>query len=521
MSNTPQNKYGKVFLVGAGPGDPGLFTIKAKEVLSKADVVVYDYLASTRLLDYAPEQAERIYVGKKGGCHILEQDEINLLIIEHAKQGKSVVRLKGGDPFIFGRGGEEAEELVEAGIPFEIVPGITAAIAASAYAGIPLTHRRYTTSVAFITGHEDPTKEKSSIDWAKISTGVGTLVFYMGIKNLPHIVESLVSNGRSPETPVAVIRWGTTLRQETVIGKLNNIVDLVTQKGLKPPAITVVGGVVDLHSSLSWFENKPLFGRRILVTRTREQASELVRELEELGAACEEFPTIEIVPPDSWEQLDMAIKGLEEFDWVIFTSVNGVKNFLTRLRVVGKDLRSLGKCKLGAIGPKTAELLEKVYLRPDFVPSEYRAEGIIDGLIELGVAGKKVLIPRAEVAREILPEKLAEAGAHVRMVPAYKTIKPSDSRREHVLKLLKDKEIDMITFTSSSTVTNFIDILACDNIDSLLNGVDIASIGPITADTATKNGILTTVMPAQYTIEDMVEAIKAFYSTKSDRKSQG
>ncbi|MEW5949969.1 MAG: uroporphyrinogen-III C-methyltransferase [Thermodesulfobacteriota bacterium] len=509
-----QMKSGKVFLVGAGPGDPGLITVKAREVLGEAEVVIYDYLASKRHLDYVPEEAERIYVGKKGGCHTMAQGDINQLIVERAGEGKRVVRLKGGDPFIFGRGGEEAEELVAAGVPFEVIPGVTSGIAAAAYAGIPLTHRRYTTNVAFITGHEDPTKEESGIAWDKIATGIGTLVFFMGVKNLPHIVENLVANGRSPETPCAVIRWGTTLKQETVVGRLLDIVQLVKEKGLKPPAITVVGEVVGLRECLSWFENKPLFGRSIVVTRTREQASDLVRRLEELGAACEEFPTIRIVPPDSWEPLDKAIKDIKEFDWVIFTSVNGVKNFLLRLKAVGGDLRSLSACKVAAIGPKTAEMLEDLYLKLDFVPSEYRAEGIIEGLKALGIAGKKALIPRAEVAREILPEKLAEAGAKVKVVPAYKTVKPEAEEAEALVKLLEGREIDMVTFTSSSTVSNFVEMLGRDRVAFLLKGVDIACIGPVTAETAQKFGIQTQVMPQEYTIDSMVQSIEAFYRDK-------
>lgn len=513
MKEVSKNR-GKVFLVGAGPGDPGLFTLKAKEVLAEADVVVYDYLASKRLLDYAPDKAERIYVGKKGGCHVLEQGDINQLIIAKAREGKVVARLKGGDPFIFGRGGEEAEELVAAGLPFEIVPGITSAIAVPAYAGIPLTHRKYTTSVAFITGHEDPTKSESNIAWDKISTGIGTLVFFMGVKNLPHIVDNLISNGRSPDTPVAVIRWGTTAHQEKVIGNLANIVDLVTRKGLKPPAITVVGEVVGLHEKLSWFESKPLFGRRIVVTRTREQASELVERLEKLGAACEEFPTICIVPPESWEPLDDSIKRIKEFDWIVFTSVNGVSNFLGRLKALGLDLRSLNHCKIAAIGPKTAEVLENVYILPDYVPSEYRAEGIIEGLKKAGVNGMKILIPRAETAREILPQKLAEAGAHVDIIPAYRTVKPEARERDRLVKLFKNKEIDMITFTSSSTVSNFVDIMGRESINELLEGVVVVSIGPITVDTAREYGISTDVMPERYTIAEMVSSIELYYQNQ-------
>jgi uroporphyrinogen III methyltransferase/synthase len=290
-------KPGKVYLIGAGPGDPGLMTLKGKEILSRADVIIYDYLANKAFLEYGKPEAELIYVGKKGGDHTMGQADINRLIVEKSKAGNSVARLKGGDPFIFGRGGEEAQELVAEGVPFEVVPGITSAISVPAYAGIPLTHRDHTATVAFVTGHEDPFKEKSNIHWDKLATGVGTLVFLMGVGNLSKIAENLVRHGRSPETPVAVIRRGTVAEQKTVSGTLDNIAEKVKEAGLKPPAIIVVGDVVGLREELNWFETKPLFGKRIVVTRAREQASGFLQKLSDLGAECIQFPTIEIVPP--------------------------------------------------------------------------------------------------------------------------------------------------------------------------------------------------------------------------------
>src|SRR3990172_10616319 len=332
---------GKVYLIGAGPGDPGLITVKAVECIKGADVVVYDYLANKKFLEYAREKAEIIYVGKIGGAHTLPQDKINELIIEKAKKGKIIARLKGGDPFIFGRGGEEAEEIVGAGIDYEVVPGVTAGVAAAAYAGIPLTHRDFTTTVAFITGHEDPMKDESNIYWDKISTGIGTLVFYMGIGNLEPNMKKLMENGRSPDTPVALIRWGTTAQQETLVGSISDIAEKAKKVNFKAPAITVVGGVVSLRNKLRWFDERPLFGKRVIVTRSREQASDFSVLLEKNGAEPIEFPTIETVRPKDWKEIDRAIKNLPKYDWAIFTSVNGVKYFVERLKKFDKDIREL------------------------------------------------------------------------------------------------------------------------------------------------------------------------------------
>ena len=502
---------GKVILAGAGPGDPGLLTLRAREAIESAEVLIYDYLANPKFLEYAPKGAAIYYVGKKGGDHTLPQEEINLLIIREAEAGKRVVRLKGGDPFIFGRGGEEAEELVQKGIDFEVIPGVTAGSAASAYAGIPLTHRDFTSTVAFITGHEDPTKPDSSIAWDKIATGIGTLVFYMGIKNLPNIVENLVKNGRSPETPVAVIRWGTTSRHQSVTGTLATIVEIVKKKGIQPPAITVVGEVISLKKQLDWFEKRPLFGKNIIVTRAREQASDFAEMLRAQGANAIQFPTIQIVPPSSWAPLDAAIARLEEYRWVLFTSVNGVSYFIERLKHHGKDIRDLKGIKICAIGPKTAEGIEKFGVRVDFVPAEYRAEGIIDGMGKEDLKGQRLLLPRAREAREILPEKLAEMGAVVDVVEAYQTVKP-EGNREEIRTLLQNGEAHMITFASSSTVTNFIDMFEKGEAQELLKKVPVACIGPITEKTARDHGLIPAVTPEKYTLEAMTQAITRYFS---------
>jgi uroporphyrinogen III methyltransferase / synthase len=501
---------GKVYLVGAGPGDIGLFTLRGRELLEQAEVVIYDYLANEELLKFARPDAERIYVGKKGGDHTVPQKGINEILVEKGLD-HMVVRLKGGDPFVFGRGGEEAQELVAHGIPFEVVPGVTAAVAVPAYAGIPLSHRDYTAGMAFVTGHEREDQGNSKINWDKLATAVGTLVFFMGVKNLPEICHSLISHGRRPQTPVAVIRWGTTPDQKTVIGTLENIAERVEAAQLKPPAITVVGEVVQLRSELNWFEARPLFGRRIVITRAREQASEFKALLGALGAECIEFPTIEIAPPPSWEPLDSAIDRLSRYDWAIFTSVNGVRCFMERLWAAGRDLRHLGGIKLAAIGPKTAEALEKSGLRPDLVPKEYKAEALLEGLSGERAAGKRFLMPRAMVARDVLPDTLRQWGAEVDVVPAYETVLPS-ARSSEILARFHKGTIDCVTFTSSSTVSNFFSLFDRAEILAHLNRITIASIGPITTQTAEGYGLKVNIQPSDYTIQALSEAICKHFS---------
>ncbi len=497
---------GIVYLVGAGPGDPGLITVKGMECIKKADVLVYDRLAGTRLITFAKPDAELIYVGKSPVRHAMKQHEINQLLVDKAKQGLTVTRLKGGDPFVYGRGGEEAETLVENGIKFEVVPGITSAVAVPAYAGIPVTHRDATSSLAIITGNEDPTKEDSNIAWDKISTGIGTLVFLMGMGNLSMICAKLTEYGRSPETPVALVRWGTRPEQRTLVGTLKDIARKAAEANFKNPAVIVVGEVVKLREKLAWFENKPLFGKRVLVTRSREQASVLSRKIEQLGGEPWEFPTIDVIEPEDYTPLDTAVSNLAAYQWVIFTSVNGVKYFFNRLRAMKKDVRALNGVKICAIGPKTREALEERGLMVDYVPGEYRAEEIIAGLTGKVKPGDRILLPRADIARRILPEALTEMGAEADEVTAYRTVLGAGNAKL-LREMLEQKKINVITFTSSSTVRNFVKLIGADNLTDLLSGVMVASIGPITSNTARELGIDVTVEASEYTINGLIDAI--------------
>ncbi len=500
-----------VYLVGAGPGDPGLITVKGNDCIRRADVIVYDYLAAPRLLEAARPDAEIIYVGKKGGEHTLPQEQINALLVEKARAGKVVTRLKGGDPFIFGRGGEEAEALIERGIAFEIVPGVTSAIAAPAYAGIPLTHRKFTATVAFVTGHEDPAKPGSRIDWAALARGIGTRVFLMGVKNLPFIVERLVENGCPEKTPVALVRWGTTPRQETVSGTLATIVERVRAAGLKAPAIIVVGDVVGLRESMQWFEKRPLFGRRIVVTRAREQASDLLEKLSALGAECIQSPTIRVDPLTDVTALDAAIDQLAAYDWLIFTSVNGVEHFFDRLFARGKDVRALPPgIRTAVIGPATAQRLRAYGITSDIVPENYRAESVVAAFSREAVAGRRVLLPRAAEAREVLPAELSRMGARVDEIAVYQT-RLDETSADHLRERLAAGEVDMVTFTSSSTAKNFASLLPAEAIETWMKGVAVASIGPITTRTAEALGFTVHATADRYTIDGLCEAICDFY----------
>lgn len=494
MSNTT-----KVYLIGAGPGDPKLFTVKGVEALSKADVVVYDRLVHPTILKHVRPDAEMIYVGKASSQHTMKQEDINRLLVEKAKEGKIVARLKGGDPYVFGRGGEEAEELVSEGILFEEVPGITSAIAVPAYAGIPVTHRKLCSALGIITGHEDPAKTESSIKWDKIATGIDTLVFLMGVENLPNIVSELVKNGRPKETPVALIRWGTRAEQKTLVGTLADIVQRVQETGFKSPAVTIVGAVVELRETLRWFDNRPLFGKKIIVTRSREQASALSERLESLGADVVEFPVIRIVPISNQQP---AVSDRQSYDWIIFTSANGVEHFIKRLKDVGLDVRAMGGAKLAAIGPATAAALENYGLKVDYVPSEFVAEAAVRDFPE-DPKGKKILIPRAKEARETLPDKLAELGAEVTVVPVYETVL-EDSDAESVREMIEAGEVDAVTFTSSSTVRNFVSLIGDTK---LPENTTIACIGPITAETAKEVGLEPDIVAEEYTIDGLVEAL--------------
>jgi uroporphyrinogen III methyltransferase/synthase len=483
----------KVYLVGAGPGDPELITVKGRRLLSQAQVVFYDHLANAALLDLAPPSAERIYVGKKKSAHAFSQEEISAMLIERARQGLTVVRLKGGDPFIFGRGGEEAEALADAGIPFEIVPGVTTPLGIAAYTGVPLTHRDHTSAVTFVTGHA-----VDAIDWAKVGHSE-TLVVFMGLTTFPAIAHQLIAHGRSPETPAMAVRWATRPDQHTVNGTLASLPQLLA--GMKPPATIVIGEVVRLRAKLDWFERLPLFGKRIVVTRAREQAGALSPHLTALGAGVIELPTIEIRPPADLAPLTRAIAALDTYDWLIFTSANGVRFFIDQL----DDLRKL-RAKICAIGPATRDAVEALHVKVDLMGTEYVAEGLIAAFAPYDLAGKRILLPRAAVARDLVPTELARRGAHVDVVEAYRTVAP-ESLAETGREVLATHP-DCITFTSSSTVQNLVDAVGAE----ALRGIPAASIGPITTRTARDLGVEIAAQAKVFTVEGLIEAVQGLLS---------
>jgi uroporphyrinogen III methyltransferase/synthase len=505
---------GTVYLVGAGPWDPGLITVKGLACIREADVILFDYLANERLLNHARPDAEIVYVGKKGGERgEKKQARITEQLIRKAREGKSVVRMKGGDPTFFGRGAEEAEALVEAGVPFEIVPGVTAGIAAPAYAGIPVTHRDFSSMFTAVPGHEDPTKEESAVDWHALAALPGTIVFYMGARRIGEIAQKLIECGKSPETPVAAIRWGTSAEQRTLVATLAEIGDKARDANLEPPVLTVIGDVVRLREKLAWFEKKPLFGRRVLVTRARAQASELTERLESLGAAVTEMPVIEIVPADDYGLLDDAISQIDGFDWIIFTSVNAVAHFFGRLRATGGDARRLKGVDICAIGPATRERLLQEGVLPDLCPPKYTTESILSELRKNhSVDGKKILLPRADIAPPALAEGLKELGATVVEAVAYKTIATARDA-ELVAGRLERGGIDVVTFTSSSTVLNFARALG-EAKDRISADIRYASIGPATSATARDAGFPVAWEATEQTIPGLVAAIAAGLSAE-------
>ncbi len=502
-----------VYLVGAGPGDAQLITVKGLQCIRDADVIIYDRLVNPSLLIHGKVDAELIYVGKSPDRHTMKQEEINSLLVKKAQEGKSVVRLKGGDPFVFGRGGEEAEILSQNDIPFEVIPGISSAIAAAAYAGIPITHRRMASSFAVVTGHESQVKDRTQVRWNKLATGVDTLVFLMGMRNLSFIVEQLLKNGRPNTEPVALIQWGTTPEQQTLVGNLENIVEIAAKENFKSPAVIIVGEVVTLREKLAWFEKKPLFGKRVFITRPRHQAENMAKLIAALGGEPFLFPTIEIVPPGDFTQMDDAIEGIERYRWIVFTSINGVEAFFERLRFLEKDIRTLSGIQFCCIGPKTKAALQKFCLNVDYVPKEYIAEAVAEGLKDKLQKGERVLLPRAEIAPDALTKRLEEMGVAVDEVTAYKTIQPqarsaSDYTRFQLTReFFAQRKIDILTFTSSSTVTNFVNIIGISEFDELLKGVIVACIGPVTAKTAEDLGIPVHVVAKEYTIEGLIAAI--------------
>ncbi|HEX2924227.1 MAG TPA: uroporphyrinogen-III C-methyltransferase [Chloroflexota bacterium] len=497
---------GMVFLVGAGPGDQGLLTVRGADLLRRADVVVYDRLVNPVLLDlYVRDEAERVYVGKASDHHTMKQEEINALLLAKALEGKVVVRLHGGDPVVFGRGGEEAASLAEAGIPFEVVPGITSAVAAPAYAGIPVTHRGYTSSFSVLTGHERADGAESRVCWEKLATGAGTLVLLMGLANLQTIVDELLQHGRPLDTPVALIRWGSWPQQETITGMLCDIAEKARAVELQPPVVIVVGNVVDLRESLRWWDNRTLSGKRVLVTRTRHQASSLASLLRDQGADPVEVPVLKIVPPESFDEIDRCILRLGGYDWVAFTSGNGVGIFMSRVKALGLDARAFGKARLAAIGPATAEELARHGLRADLVPEEYVAERLAEAMLARGMAGRRVLLPRAGEAREVLSDILEECGAIVDRVVCYNTL-PALEGADVLRRELASGRIDAVTLASSSTVEYLMEMLGADAI-ALLDRAVIACIGPITAATARKLGLRVDVEASEHTIPGLVKAL--------------
>ncbi len=504
-------KQGKVYLIGAGPGDIGLLTVKGMRCLQKAETVVYDFHLNAQILNYINRDAEFIYAGKRGGHHAMTQDQINQALIDKAKEGKLVCRLKGGDPFVFGRGGEEAELLVAEGIEFEVIPGISSSIAAPAYAGIPLTHRKYSSSFSVITGNEDMTKTESTIEWAALASGFDTLVFLMGVKNIQNITRKLVEHGKHPDTPAAVVRWGTRPDQKTVVGTLSDIAGQVKEEHIRPPAVMIVGNVVKLRDTLKWYEKKPLFGNRILITRnyTEEYAP-----LEDLGAEIFEFPTIKVVPPDSFASLDGAIDLIDSYNWLVFTSANGFKFFMERFLAKNRDIRDLKGIKLCAIGAKTAEALGIYGLKVDIIPEEFNAEGLVETFLkEAGsrkpenksLKGIRILLPRAEAAREVFPKKVRDLGGEIDTPAAYCTVKP-EKHGKRLKRFLQEGRISVATFTSAATFTNFIEMMG-DDAMGLLKPAAIAAIGPVTKQAINKAGLTVSIVPKEATIKAMVDAI--------------
>ena len=508
-------KEGTVYLAGSGPGDPGLLTVRALELLKLCDCIVYDALVTPEILSLANAGAEKVYVGKRGSQHAVEQPDINRILLEKAQAGKCVLRLKGGDPYLFGRGAEEALYLLDHGVKVSVIPGVTAGIAAPAYAGIPVTHREHASAVAFVTGHEDPSKPESALDWASLSK-IGTLCFYMGVKNLGRIAGEL-SKYRPKDTPVAVIEWGCTARQRTAAGTLENIERVAREMQIQAPALTVVGEVVQYRDRLNFFERAPLFGKRVLVTRARAQASDLAGELRQLGALVYEFPTIRIVPCEG-NALSDAVVSLAQagFDWLILTSVNGVDALFGELARQKQDARAI-KAKVAAVGDATAERLLAHGIRADLVPPEYVAESILKTLHANGaVSGKRFLLTRADIARSDLPRLLGELGGNVTDVAAYRTILETDGQQEALI-ALEECQVDAITFTSASTARNFAQILGPERLQKIVSSARLRcfSIGPITSAAMREANIPLHAEAATHDIPALVDLVKCSYAGKS------
>jgi uroporphyrinogen III methyltransferase / synthase len=501
---------GKVYLVGAGPGDLRLATLCAKECIEKADVIVYDHLANPEMLGWARDDAEIVYAGKKAGEHALSQDEINTLIVEKARAGKEVVRLKGGDPFVFGRGAEEAKAIVDAGVAFEIVPGITSAIAGPAYAGIPVTHRAENSHVTFFTGHEDPSKKESAIDYAALAKLGGTQIMLMGVERIDAIAREMMANGARRDLPVALVRWATTGRQQTLTGTLENIAERAIETEFEPPAVAIFGDVVSLRKDLNWYEHQPLSGKRIVVTRTRKQAGALTSQLRALGADVIELPTIRVEPPTDLREFAELVQDAHLYDWIVFTSPNGVDAFFEMFFKLFDDAREIGGAKIAAIGPATAQRVRDFHLHVDLQPDEFVAEAVVrEFKKEGGVENLRILIARAEKARDVLPTELSKLGAIVDEAFAYRTV-PETRDITGARRRFLEEGADLITFTSSSTVENFLALgLAWPR------GMRVASIGPITSQTAREHGLKIDIEARRHDIGGLVDAIRIFLAIET------
>ena len=496
------------YLVGAGPGDPGLVTLRAKACIGAADVILYDHLVNPAILGWAREGAEVRYVGKTAGYHTLPQAEIGRTIVEHARAGRTVVRLKGGDPFVFGRGGEEAQQLAAAGIPFEVVPGVSSAIAGPAYAGIPVTHRDCNTVLTIFTGHEDPTKETNVLDLAKIAGADGTKVMLMGVGRLREIADGLVAHGAAPSTPVALVRRATTPRQETLVGTLADIADKAGEAGFEPPAVCVIGEVVALRDSLAWFERRPLAGKRIAITRTRHQAGALGDALRALGADAFEMPVIRIEPPADLREFAELVKDAHTYQWIIFTSPNGVDAFFGWFYKLYRDARSIGGARIAAIGPGTARRVADHHLAVDLVPEQYTSEGLVEAFRKQAesLENEMVLWVRADGARDVIARELDQMGAILDEAIAYRTVPETDDVCGG-LQRFRDEGADVITFTSSSTVECFLALKL-----PLPEDIQVASIGPVTSATLRAHHLPVHIEARQHDIPGLVEAIRRHFA---------
>ncbi len=497
-------------MVGAGPGDLGLVTLRARELLERAEVLVYDYLCNPEMLAWAPPAAEIIYAGKKAGAHTLKQEEINALLVAKTGEGLEVVRLKGGDPFLFGRGGEEALALAQAKLAYEIVPGVTSAIAVPAYAGIPVTHRGITSHVTFFTGHEDPEKGESAIDFAALAKLGGTQVMLMGVERLEAVATEMRSHGMPEDLPVALVRWGTTGRQQVLRGTLQDIAERAQAENFEPPAVAIFGQVVSLGKDLAWRAGLPLAGRRIVVTRTRKQAGALSQRLRDLGAEVIELPTIRIEPPSDLRAFAELVQDAHGYNWIVFTSPNGVTAFFEMFYKLYDDARDLGGARIAAIGPATAQRVRDFHLKVDLMPEEAVAEAVLRAFKQEGdVENLRILIARAEEARDLLPRELGALGAIVDVAAAYRTVAETDDRTEARARLV-EQGADMITFTSSSTVENFLALAL-----PWPAGMQVASIGPITSQTARDRGLEVAVEARQHDVPGLVEAIRRFFGSSA------